>query len=233
MNYLINNYNNKKCKISKKSIKLHPKQRKLYYKKLNITKMDKVISKITKNAPNLFPEYVIYNNKQFIIELSNKIAQKINSQIITYKATNKLCFVEYLAVDCANQILKQDKVDVFQYIQKQYGYCALNKKECRVFPYLLCEKLLLLISQLHSTLASCANQIEFGAKFSGQDIACFSYANYYGLVKYNKNYAKIAYNSNINYKKCIFLFIDKLIKIRDKLTVCINYLKYISNKFHI
>ena len=76
MIFSINNYKNKKCKISKKSIKLHQKQRKLYYKKLNVTKMDKIISKITKNAPNLFPEYVIYNNKQFIIELSNKIAKK-------------------------------------------------------------------------------------------------------------------------------------------------------------
>ena len=230
MIFSINNYKNKKRKTVKNIFKNSEKQSKMSYTKLNITKIDKVFQKITKSQPNLFPEYVVYNNKQWLIELSKNIAQKINSQILTYKSQKGRVYVDFLAFDCAYQIFRQKRVNIFDYLQTTYGYDCLNKKEQKIFPYLLSKYILSNIILCMKQLKRFSFEIEYGSIVS-KKIANLSVANVYGAVKYNQNFAKIRQNLTLNIEKCIFIFIDKLFKIQHKLNVCVNYLEYIAKKF--
>ena len=230
MIFSINNYKNKKRKTVKNIFKNSEKQSKMSYTKLNITKIDKTFQKITKSQPNLFPEYVVYNNKQWLIELSKNIAQKINSQILTYKSQKGRVYVDFLAFDCAYQIFRQKRVNIFDYLQTTYGYDCLNKKEQKIFPYLLSKYILSNIILCMKQLKRFSFEIEYGSIVS-KKIANLSVANVYGAVKYNQNFAKIRQNLTLNIEKCIFIFIDKLFKIQRKLNVCVNYLEYIAKKF--
>jgi len=228
-----NNCKNKKCKINLSELKNTIKNTKIRYIKLHATKIDKIVSSATNKLPNIFPEYSIYNNRHFLCELAGRTACKINKQIVTYKAINSMCCVDFIAYDCANQVLRQKQIDIFKYVNEKYGSFELKKKEKQIFPYLLCEKFLLVIVQLLSVLARLVSEVEYGAKYNGTKIRNFSYANIYGLLKYNKNMAKIGHNLKIDYKKCVFLFIDKLINIENKLNIFVKYLVFLSNKFHI
>lgn len=231
MNYSINNRKNKKCKIYQNYLKKHAKHAKNTYIMLNISTIDKTFSKLLKEQPNLFPEHVVYSQRDTLFALSKKISHKINSQIVRYKSRKALCIVEYIAKDCAKQIILQKEVDVFQYASKVYGYTCFNKKEFKIFPYLLAQYIYTNIFKLLQLLKTYVYEIEYGAVCDSQIFKKLSLANIYGIAKYNQNYTQIAQNLRINYKKCVFKFISKLLNIELKLKICTKYLRYLSLKF--
>lgn len=233
MNLLINNSKNKKCKTCKNNIKKHVKHAKNTYTKLKISTIDKSLLKLFNKQPNLFPEYVIYRQNHTLFELSKNISQKINSQIIKYKSKKSLCFVEFLGADCARQIFLQQEVDVFKYAFNTYGYNSLNKKELKIFPYVLSNYIFVAIIKVMKLLNRYAAEIEYGALCKNKLPTNLSLANIYGVVKYNPNYALIAQNLNVNYKKCVFDFVNKLSNIELKLQICVKYLKYLSSKYNL
>ncbi|MBQ8468693.1 MAG: hypothetical protein IJ542_02940 [Clostridia bacterium] len=233
MNYLKINLKNKNRKNGEKNIKNSVVRPVFSYKKLCITKIDKTIVKLSSKTPDIWPQYVIYNNKRLLIDLSKNITQKINSQIERYKSKNRAVLVEFYAKKCAEQVLKQEKVNVFEYLKSTYGAAILNKKEWKIFPYLFLDQLLKIVAKLNQYLIKISKDIRFGATTKEKLSYKFSNPVLYGAIKYNKNLVQIAAFSNINFQKCVFYFFVELSKIENKLSVIIRYIKVVAKMFSI
>lgn len=227
------NSKNKKRKISKNYLKNNIKSAKYTYRNLSVCYADKQILKIIKITPNLFPEYVILKNRKTLIGLSKKVSEKINSQICKYRSTNHQCFVELVAEDCIDKILKCNQINIFNYIKQKYSQTSFYKKEIQIFPYVFISKGCNILFTLMQKLNEIAFDIKIGAKIYKITNEHITLGEIYGLIKYNQNALKLSQNLNINYQNCVFKLIDKLSIIEKKLKVIIKYMQFIACKFNI
>lgn len=230
--YQVINQKNKNCKTDRNISKKQEKSVKRMYKKLKPTKTDKSVKQIYAMPVEVFPQRVLIDNKDYLINISKYLSKKINSQITCYRSLNCHTIVEFVAKDCAKQILKTDKIDIIKYINNQYGFSSLYKKEVTILPCLIVNELLKLICELSDVLNVIALNIKKGAEIRRYS-AKYKYADatIYGIFKYNRNMLKFAQISYNYVEKCVFNLIDKLNRYYNKLQVLINYVKYFDNVY--
>ena len=208
INQIINS-KNKNCKNINIDYKNKHKHYKISNKYLCVTNIDRDFSNIKQN--DLFPFLLIEKNINQINLLSKLVSQKINSSLVLYRSIGKFSIIERLAKESIYQCLKNNNYNIEFFIDEVVGFDNIYKKELKILPYVLTANCLSVLYKIYQKLESFYAEVAIGASqnyFS--KIKKYSNARIYGIMKYNENMVKFTTISQINFKKCIFIFINKL-----------------------
>ncbi len=229
--YLNINQKNKNCKNDAKKLKFCDTNSKKRYKYLKPSNIDKQVNSMFLYPAEVFPEQTIMDSKAFLVDLSKKLVNKINKNCQEYRGNSSATLIEFVAKDCANQIVKQDKIDIEKYINDRYKFNCFYKKELKFLPFLIMQELLVHICNIKKQLENISMEIQVGAVLKKCKNNLLTNATIYGIFKFNKNLLKFNEISFDYVKKCVFNLICKLDFINLKLNVLINYIKYFNNNY--
>jgi len=232
INQLISHKNKKRKKCLEK-LKNDLCNTKICYKLLKPIKIDKLIYKILNTDYSLFPEENFKCYKQQLFNISINLSRKINSQICRYRSAKGRVLVEYIAKICIDKLLTQGNINISKFINAKIKVNDLYKKELNILPALILIELYNRLRLLCNYMKRIQKDISYGAITTCVSSTTYSNAFYYGLIKYNKNLVKIGNISNINYRKCVFYFIEELNDIDKKIKIVVANILYIYNNFKI
>lgn len=222
----------KNRKIDKIKCKKHTKTAKIGYKTIKTTQIDAKMQKISQFRVDIFSMAKIYSNMHCLSGLSKYSANKINSQINSFRSVKGTTLVEFSAKEIIKACFWGDVYNIDKYIVYN-NYNILYKKELQVLPYLLLNEIFSAICNIANKIKHVDSEISAGAGLNRfNNWQQFSLAKIYGIAKYNPNLLKYIEISNVNIKKCVFAFITKLNLYQNKISLLLkmvdNILPYTS-----
>lgn len=206
----------KKRKKCKNNCKKRIKTAKITQKTIKTTQIDKRMQRAMSNGVDIFSLAEFYENRLYVLALSKYLSQKINSQICCYRGVKSATIVEIVAKRAIRECFYADIYNIDKYIINKYN--LLYKKEMQILPYLLINECLNVMRNIIRIFNNYYSEIKSGA---GQNVFKYrqeySLAKIYGIAKYNPNLLKCIEISNLNIRKCVFSFINKLVWYQNKI----------------
>lgn len=223
---------------NRKNIKIKVKNRtkiiKIEQKHLKICVLNTQLAFLLKKTVDLFPMQNINKNKQNLIDISNYLSQKINSQILYFRSVKGCIIIDHIAKTCVFSIVKSCSNSQGFDLNNLINFNGFYKKEKNMLPILLLSYYIKVLTKIIEKLSWINQEIRRGAvqkRFSF--INKYTRARAYGIYKYNQNLLKLTNISLLQIKKCVFNFINKLTNYHKKIVFIfkqINLLLTYCNK---
>lgn len=224
---------NKKCKTITFNVESVLKKYKLQRKNLSIVNLSDKAKKIFSANVDIYPYKTIIENGTYLQSVADVLTEKINANITEFRAYKNIPLIQFVAKDCAKRILQTDNVNIVRYVQEEYGYNNLYKKEILILPALIIAYLINALILLCNNVRDIEADIKIGASLKTIKCSSINNAMAYGIAKYNVNLLKLSENCDINFKKCTFNLIAKLNVINKKFKIIIAYIGYLDKTYKV
>lgn len=203
------------------------------YAKLNHSKTYNNISSVFK-AKNSWFNFLtdIINNKNYYLSLARFIDHKINSNTNNYRARNKTPLIELVANKLVKDFMRTNIPNIFKRYHSLKSKLKLQKKEDKVFKYLVCKNLLTYFAQVLKNLITMSEVIQKSktiTKIKKYKNHILFLSQCYGIAKYNKNSTLLLEKNNINTRQYITQFLFELNRYNSSLIITSHYLKIMFN----
>ncbi|MBQ8451555.1 MAG: hypothetical protein IJ538_02125 [Clostridia bacterium] len=200
--------------------------------KINKIKIQKTIisthvySSLHAKITPLTSQKFVLKNKKFLIEISKKIEDEINSNTHHYKSIGSHIYLYELANLSAMQIYYSNKPVVFKFVKANFNRKFFHEEKTSIFKFLLGERLLFLMCEINNELNKISKIITKSAKIKkfkllkNQLYNCFEI---YSIFNFNPNANKIL-NPFVSYKNSVLKAFCELQELQSKLNTIVLYL---------
>jgi hypothetical protein len=201
---------------------------KFEYKKLNKSSSDNKLTKTFRKIKKpMFTEKFLIKNKKFLLAISKFIDYKINNCKLTFRTKKNDIIIEKIAKILINDIIKNNRCELFNNYKKLCKMFSIKKKEDKMFKFLISKQLILLLCTIEDELCCITRIIQKSKhtkkirKFKKKIL--FS-AQIYSIKKFNENSTKLLKNFDTNLSEIIDNFLAELIVAEKKIKIIITYL---------